>query len=141
MPSLQSHHVGVVVSDLDEATTFYRDTLGLPVAAEFTLSEDGIGTAIGVDGVSGEFVHLDAGGSRIELIEYTPSGRVIRPEMIHQPGAMHIGFSVEDIDAFSNGLPSEADPLSSPQLVDTGSRILFFTDPDGNFVEVVEDEG
>lgn len=139
MPSLQSHHVGVVVSDLEESTSFYRDTLGLPVAAEFSLTEDGIGTAIGVDGVSGEFVHLDAGGSRVELIEYRPSGPNSRPETIHQPGAMHIGFSVDDIDAFTDALPADADPLSEPQVIETGSTILFFTDPDGNFVEVVED--
>lgn len=138
MPSLQSHHVGVVVTDLQESVSFYRDTLGLSVTAEFTLAEDGIGTAIGVDGVAGDFVHLDAGGTRVELIEYSPSGDESRPENIHQPGAMHLGFSVEDIEAFYDTLPAGVEPLSEPQTVEAGSEILFFTDPDGNFVEVVE---
>jgi catechol 2,3-dioxygenase-like lactoylglutathione lyase family enzyme len=31
------HHAGIVLSDLAETQSFYRDTLGFPVAAEFTL--------------------------------------------------------------------------------------------------------
>jgi catechol 2,3-dioxygenase-like lactoylglutathione lyase family enzyme len=31
------HQAGIVVSDLAEALSLYRDTLGFPVAAEFTL--------------------------------------------------------------------------------------------------------
>ena len=50
----------------------------------------------------------------------------------------HLGFEVEDIDAFSAELPDEAEPLSEPQEIDIGIEILFFRDPDGNFVEVLE---
>lgn len=139
MTELSSHHVGVVVTDLEEAVSFYRDALGLEVSAEFTLSEDGIGTAIGVDGVTGDFVHMDAGGSRVELIEYDPAGDDTIADAINQVGAMHLGFEVEDIDEFYANLPDEVDPLSTPQEIDIGVDILFFQDPDGNFVEVVED--
>jgi catechol 2,3-dioxygenase-like lactoylglutathione lyase family enzyme len=31
------HHAGIVLSDLAATQSFYRDTLGFPVAAEFTL--------------------------------------------------------------------------------------------------------
>lgn len=138
MSDLESHHTGVVVSDLDEAVSFYRDTLGFDVIAEFTLSGDGIGTAIGVDGVAGDFVHLDAGGSRIELIEYDPEGEDTSPEAINQVGATHLGFEVADLGAFYDSLPEEAEPVSEPQEIEIGIEILFFRDPDGNFVEVVE---
>ena len=138
MSELESHHTGVVVSDLDKAVSFYRETLGFDVIEEFTLAGEGIATAIDVDGVTGNFAHLDAGGSRIELIEYEPTGEDTRPAAINGLGATHLGFEVEDIDAFYAGLPAEAEPVSEPQEIEIGIEILFFRDPDGNFVEVVE---
>nr|WP_227357520.1 VOC family protein [Haladaptatus salinisoli] len=138
MTTLQTHHVGVVVSDLDEAVSFYRDTLGLAIADEFTLSDDGIATAIDVEEVTGDFVHLDAGGTRIELIEYDPVGDDTTANAINQHGAKHIGFSVDDIDTFYETLPKDVEPISNPQPIEIGTSILFFRDPDGNFVEVVE---
>lgn len=138
MPELQTHHVGIVVSDLEEAVSFYRDTLGLEVAAEFTLAEDGIGTAIDVDGVTGDFVHLDGGDSILELIEYDPAGEDASADAINQLGATHVGFAVADIQAFYEGLPDDVEPLSTPQPIEIETSIVFFKDPDGNFVEVVE---
>jgi glyoxylase I family protein len=139
MAEIDTHHVGVVVTDLEEAVSFYRDTLGFEVVEEFRLEEKGIGTAIGVDGVAGDFVHMDAGSTRLELIEYEPTGEDGRAGAINDRGAKHLGFAVEDIEAFYNDLPAEADPVSEPQQIDIGIDILFFRDPDGNFVEVLED--
>lgn len=138
MSELAIHHVGIVVSDLEEAVGFYRDTLGLSVADEFTLSADGIGTAIGVEGVTGDFVHLEGNGARVELIEYDPTGSDSRADAINGLGAKHVGFAVEDIQEFYEKLPDDAEPLSSPQPVETETSIVFFRDPDGNFLEVVE---
>jgi catechol 2,3-dioxygenase-like lactoylglutathione lyase family enzyme len=139
MADLRAHHVGIVVSDLEESLSFYRDALGLDVADEFVLAGDGIGTAVGVEGVAGEFVHLDANGTLLELIEYEPSAPGGGAHAVTQQGAKHVGFAVDDIDAFYEGLPDDAAPLSEPQEVDIGIPIVFFRDPDGNFVEVVED--
>lgn len=138
MTELSSHHVGVVVSDLEESVSFYRDVLGLEVIAEFTLSGEGIGRAIDEDGVTGDFVHLDAGGTRVELIEYDPVGEDAGPDAINQVGAAHLGFEVEDVEAFQAGLPDDVETVSDPQEVDIGIEIMFFRDPDGNFVEVLE---
>lgn len=138
MSELESHHTGIVVSDLAEAVSFYRDTLGFDVIEEFTLAGDGIATAIDVDGVTGNFAHLDAGGSRVELIEYEPTGRDTGPTAINQLGATHLGFEVADIEEFYAELPEDAEPVSEPQEIEIGIDILFFRDPDGNFVEVVE---
>lgn len=138
MPELTAHHVGIVVSDLEASLSFYRDTLGLDVQSEFTLGGDGIGTAIDVEGVTGDFVHLDAGGALVELIEYEPAGRDTGGDAINQLGAKHVGFLVDDVEAFYEQLPEDAAPVSEPQQTESGATICFFTDPDGNFVEVVE---
>lgn len=138
MADLNAHHVGIVVDDLDDAVSFYHDALGLDVIDEFTLAGDGIATAIDADGVVGEFAHLDSGGTRLELIEYDPAGSDAHADAINQVGAKHVGFEVDDVESFYDDLPDGADPLSEPQQVDSGATILFFRDPDGNFVEVVE---
>lgn len=138
MAELETHHVGIVVDDLEESVAFYRDTLGLDVAAEFTLSGDGIGTAIGVDGVTGDFAHLEGNGAIIELIEYEPAGADVGADAVNESGAKHVGFLVEDIEAFHDDLPASADPVSGPQTTESGSKIMFFRDPEGNFIEVIE---
>lgn len=143
MQELQTHHVGIVVSDLEAAVSFYRDALGLSVVDEFTLAEDGIGNAIGVDGATGDFVHLSAGGddgdgTRIELIEYDPAGDDSAADAINRVGAKHVGFAVDDISEFYESLPDEVEPISEPQGIEIDTSILFFRDPEGNFVEVVE---
>jgi catechol 2,3-dioxygenase-like lactoylglutathione lyase family enzyme len=115
MADLRAHHTGLVVTDLDEALSFHRGVLGFDVIEAFTLSGAGIGTAVDVDSVAGEFAHLDAGGSRLELIEYEPAGEDATPDAINQTGAAHLGFEVEDVDAFHAALPDDAEPLSDPQ--------------------------
>ena len=138
MTDLRSHHTGIVVTDLEAAVSFYRDTLGLPVAEEFTLSGDGIATAVDVDGATGDFAHLDAGGHIVELVEYDPAGDGTRSDAVNQLGAKHVGFTVDDIDAFYEELPNDVDTVSGPKQTESGATILFFEDPDGNFLEVVE---
>ena len=138
MTDLRSHHTGIVVTDLEESVSFYRDTLGLSVADEFTLSGEGIATAIDADGVTGDFAHLDAGDHVVELVEYDPAGDDTRADAVSQLGAKHVGFSVDDADAFCENLPEDVDTVSGPQQTESGATILFFEDPDGNFLEVVE---
>ena len=139
MTESQMHHVGVVVSDLEESVSFYCETLGLSVAEEFTLSGDGIATAIDAEGVTGNFVHLNAGDALVELIEYDPAGDDSRGNAVNRLGAKHVGFTVDDVNKFYEELPAEATPVSDPQPIESGASILFFEDPDGNFVEVVEE--
>ncbi|EMA36539.1 Glyoxalase/bleomycin resistance protein/dioxygenase [Halococcus hamelinensis 100A6] len=135
---LTAHHTGITVRDLDESIEFYRDVLGLEVAAEFTLSDEEFAAAVAVEGATGKFAHLDAGGSRVELIEYEPEGETVGETMVNQPGAKHLGLATDDVDGFYEGLPESVEALSEPRTTGSGSRILFVRDPEGNLVELVE---
>ncbi|ESP87039.1 VOC family protein [Candidatus Halobonum tyrrellensis] len=138
MTDLQAHHYAVTVADLDRALEFYRDVLGLDVVDEFSLSDESFATAVGVDGATGSFVHLDADGVRVELIEYDPEGAAVDDQSVNQAGATHLGLSVSDVDAFYDGLPEDVETLSPPQTTDSGARILFVRDPEGTLVELLE---
>ena len=135
---LAAHHFGVTVSDLDRAVEFYGDTLGLGDPERFSVSGEAFADAVDVDGATGRFAHFDAGGARIELVEYDPEGPDASGGTVNRPGAKHLGLSVEDLDAFYAGLDPAVTTLSEPRTTESGTRILFVRDPEGNLVEVIE---
>jgi catechol 2,3-dioxygenase-like lactoylglutathione lyase family enzyme len=133
-----AHHFAVTVSDLDRAVAFYRDTLGLDVLSEFSVGGEAFETGVGIDGASAEFVHLDAGDARVELVEYTPKGESVPENRLNQPGGTHLGLEVEDLDAVYASLPDGVETIAEPQTTESGTRILFVRDPDGTLVELLE---
>ena len=138
MPDLSAHHVGLTVTDLERAVEFYRDVLGLDVLDRFEVAGDAFATAVGVPGAEGSFAHLDGDGVRVELVEYEPAGEDRTGAGLNQPGAAHLGLSVDDVDAFVDDLPADVEPVSEPQTTASGTRLVFIRDPDGHLVELLE---
>ncbi|MFC4246440.1 VOC family protein [Natribaculum luteum] len=138
MTELTAHHVGVTVTDLEEVLAFYRDVLGFDVLDRFTVSGEAFADGVGVVGATGRFAHLDGGSVRVELVEYDPEGSNCTADAINQPGAKHVGFVVDDVAAFYDGLPADVETLSEPRTTESGTTILFLRDPEGNLVEVLE---
>ncbi|MFW6320711.1 MAG: VOC family protein [Halohasta sp.] len=138
MSELRTHHVGITVSDLDRTAAFYRETFGLSVAAEFEVSGEAFATGVDIEDASARFVHLDGGSVRIELVEYEPAGDGRETPRLNNAGATHLGFEIEDLDAFYEGLSPSVETLSPPQTTATGTRICFVRDPEGNLVELLE---
>jgi len=135
---LTAHHYGITVSDLDRAVEFYRDSLGLDVLAEFNVGGDAFATGVDVEGASAVFAHLDAGDARIELVSYEPEGEQRLDTSLNEPGATHVGLEVDDLDAFYEDLPDDAETLSEPQTTESGTKICFVRDPEDNLVELLE---
>jgi catechol 2,3-dioxygenase-like lactoylglutathione lyase family enzyme len=133
-----AHHVGVTVSDLDRAVEFYRDVLDLEVLARFSVGGEAFAAGVGIEGASADFAHLDAGDARLELVSYTPEDTAREDAQLNQPGATHVGLSVDDLDAVYEGLPDDVEPISEPQTTESGTTIMFVRDPEGNLVELLE---
>lgn len=138
MTALSAHHTAVTVSDLDRAEAFYREAFDLSVADRFEVSGDAFATAVGVEGAAGSFVHLDAGGVRIELVEFEPQGDRREDGLLNEPGTSHVGLETEDVDAVVADLPEDAELVSEPQTTASGARVVFLRDPEGNLVELLE---
>ncbi len=132
------HHVGTTVSDLDRAVEFYTEVFDLDVLDRFPASGEAFATGVGVPGGVGEFAHLDGDGIRVELVEYDPPGEEAVAGSVNDRGAKHLGFGVDDVEAFYEGLPADVDTVSEPQTSATGTTILFLRDPEGNLVEVLD---
>ncbi|MFB6189894.1 MAG: VOC family protein [Halapricum sp.] len=133
-----AHHVGLTVSDLDRAVAFYRDVLNLDVVSEFSVGGEAFATGVDVEGASAAFAHLDAGDARLELVSYSPEGDARPAPSLNEPGAAHVGLTVDDLDAVYEELPDDVETLSAPQTTESGTRILFVRDPEDNLVELLE---
>ena len=138
MSEAKAHHTGITVSDLGRAIEFYTGLLDCTIEARFSVTGEALETAVDADGVTGSFAHLDSHGTRIELVEYEPAEDSRPKASLTQPGATHLAFSVDDVDAFVDDLPDEIARLSDPQTTESGTRIVFTRDPDGNLVEFLE---
>ena len=133
-----SHHVGITVADLDRAVEFYTETFGFEVLSRFSVAGEAFETGVGVPGAEAQFVHLDADGVRLELVTYDPSGDDAAAGAVNETGAKHVGFAVDDVAAFYDGLDAGVETLSPPQETESGTTICFLRDPEGNLIEVLE---
>lgn len=80
-------HIGIAVTDLEQAAAFYRDVLGLEPSAPET-----------ADGA--RIVSVQVGDVDVELMEpLTPDGPVAKFLAKRGPGIHHVCYRVADLDA------------------------------------------
>ena len=133
-----THHVGITVADLDRAVEFYSDTFDFEVSSRFSVSGAAFETGVDVPDAAAQFAHLDAGDCRLELVSYEPTGEDAAAEAVNDTGAKHVGFEVDDIEAFYADLDDGVETISEPQTTASGTTILFVEDPEGNLIELLE---
>jgi len=141
------HHVGLVVRDLDRSIYFYHDLLGLGFANEPTPWFDGpeLEKGVGVPDARLRQVSLWVGEhSTMELIEYAnrPASSVASVPNNHL-GAAHVCFKVADVHKAKAHLEAQGvEFYSDVNVVDSGPlagwRWVYFSDPDGLALELVE---
>lgn len=134
-------HYGVVVSDMDAALAFYRDTLGMTVLDRFEQESAAFDRAVGVEDAHVELAFLDADGVAVELVDYhRPAGGNANDGVENNDvGAAHFCLAVDDADAAYERLREDVEFLSPPQELDNGVKLAFLADPDGNLVELLEE--
>ncbi|MEX0990892.1 MAG: methylmalonyl-CoA epimerase [Actinomycetota bacterium] len=128
-------HIGIAVSDLDEAVEHYRATLGLAPHHSETLESQGVREVL-----------FEAGSSFIQLLEPlgpdTPVGKFLAKR---GPGVHHVGYRVDDVAATLAHLASEGVPLidEEPRIGSMDNMIAFIHPRgfDGVLVELVQERG
>lgn len=124
--SLEPHHVGIVVSDLGRSKAFYA-ALGFEAVLETGDADKSI-----------VFMRLD--GFQVELFWYreTPPRGERTARML---GFRHLALRTDDIDAELARL-RDAGVLGEDAAIRDlagGWRLLFFDDPDGVEIEVMQE--
>lgn len=103
----------VFVSDMRQATEFYRDVLGLPVKLE-----------------SPEWTEFATEGTTLAL-HATQAPAVPRQAGKDPAGTVRIGFSVADLDAFHQKMRDNDVPCVQEPTVQFGARLAQYSAPDG----------
>lgn len=126
-------HVGIAVPDIEGAARFYREVLGVPVHGPET-----------ADGA--RILHLDFGGSAVELLEPVVADSPIARFLARRgPGIHHICYRVDDLDAALTAARLSGYTLidDTPRLGAGGCRIAFLhpKSTDGILIELTDARG
>jgi methylmalonyl-CoA/ethylmalonyl-CoA epimerase len=122
-------HIAIVVPDLDQAMTFWVDTLGLPLAHVEHVPDQDVDVAF-----------LPSGESEIELLEPIGEGSGVARYMEKRgPGMHHICFEVDDIEDTLAKMKANDVPLINEQpIFGTGGKKIAFVHPRGTGGVLVE---
>jgi len=136
-------HLGICVSDLDAALSFYRDALGFETSGELEVKGEPSETLLRLRDVALRAVYLRRDGVTIELLHYASPGHVGdgAPRAMNALGLTHLSLRVDDLDAQVAQLAERGVPILRDTRIDNpalGARAIFVTDPDGTLVELVE---
>jgi catechol 2,3-dioxygenase-like lactoylglutathione lyase family enzyme len=127
--SKDSIDLGIVVRDGEAALRFYRDTLGLEHIADTP------------SGNNGTMHRLMCGTSLIKVIEYPSPPDAANPigGIPAASGYRYWTISVQDLDATTERCRSAGYTVAvEPREIRPGVRISMIEDPDGNWVELLE---
>jgi catechol 2,3-dioxygenase-like lactoylglutathione lyase family enzyme len=143
------HHVGLGVRDLERSVAFYHDVLGLSFEVAPTGWFEGphLQRALGVDGPASlriAIFRVGDGQTWLELLQYreppSPTERALSQNAV---GSAHVALFVEDILATMADLGARGVTFNSDaNVIDDGPlagwRWVYFRDPDGHTLELVE---
>jgi catechol 2,3-dioxygenase-like lactoylglutathione lyase family enzyme len=150
-------HFSFTVSDVMRSMRFYSRILGMEVLYSHAsgqlnpIREEQQSYVAGVTGYPDAHLKialLRMGNTLLELIEYLqPRGDAIAPGT-NRPGSPHLAITVADLDHAWQVLQSQKDEWNlsfaseSPVVVDKGQNVggkaIYFRDPDGITIELVE---
>src|ERR1700694_5953941 len=126
MSTIEFNHAGIVVSDIEASTRFYRDLLGFEVVISYKMPGDW------------PITYLRSGGGQVELLgRPNVTGGDAPVDRGSDAGITHIGFKTADLDSIAARLKTEGVAFKSePRVAGSGiGRLMFVYDPDFNEVE------
>ncbi|OBH82566.1 lactoylglutathione lyase [Mycobacterium scrofulaceum] len=135
-------HIGLCVSDLERSVQFYCLAMGFDESGRLRVDGPDTARLLGVPGLVLDLVYLQRDGFRLELLGYPVPGvrEKRRPRRMNAVGFTHLSFRVGDADAVVariERLGGQARPERTVTF-DGGNRGLMATDPDGNWIELIE---
>jgi catechol 2,3-dioxygenase-like lactoylglutathione lyase family enzyme len=134
-------HIGISVSDMERSVAFYRDVLGFEVldTGEAFDEEDEL---LDLKGTHLLATSMQSGDVQLELLQFvSPPGKTRAPGM-NDAGCVHMALaSDEDVFTLRERLLAAGVDVTSEPYKDQnfeGLYCLFFKDPDGTMIEVMQ---
>ncbi len=118
-------HLALVTTDAERSARFFKDLLGFKETGRLQTSH------------SGTIIFISLGDTQLELFGYGDA-KASRGED-KAVGFKHLALAVEDIDREYERLKAAGiEFYMVPTTVESGLRIAFFRDPDGNSFELMQ---
>lgn len=140
---MQIRHTGIYVNDLELMKEFYCNHFDMAITLHTVEEGIYIDTLLGLNGASLEIYKLTASkGGMIELLKYNKSNGALRDkETVWETGKMHIALTVNNVEEKYKelskiGISFISDPCMAP---DGNAKVCFCRDPEGNYLELVEE--
>ncbi|OBH96924.1 VOC family protein [Mycobacterium sp. E2733] len=135
-------HIGLCVSELERSVEFYRDALGFEEPGRMRVDDPATAQLLDVPGLVLDIVYLQRDGFRLELLGYSAPGirKHGRPRPMNAVGFTHLSFRVDDPDELVRRIERYGGRARPERTVtfEGGNRGLMATDPDGNWLELIE---
>ncbi len=112
-------HTAIATPDPEKLAQWYVETL------EFTISHRYAGNV---------FVKAPNG----TMLEIIPSEGERTPQGMKAPGIRHLAIIPDDFDAARKALEAKGVAFVTEVLEMDGNRLVFFTDPDGNLLHLIQ---
>ncbi len=118
-------HLALVTTDAARAARFFIDVLGFKESGRLETSH------------SGTIIFVSLGGTQVELFGFGNDKAAQGAD--NAIGFKHLAFLVDDVDAEYKRLQAAGVEFTmDPTSVESGLRIAFFKDPDGNRLELMQ---
>ncbi|TMU83954.1 VOC family protein [Bacillus sp. BHET2] len=119
---MKLHHVGMTVNSLRRSNEFYQRYFGFKEEMEFQWGSEKI-------------LFLKKEDCRLELIE--ESGK----DSVSKGVFLHLALEVDDLETEIGLLMKEGlSPVEGPLVLENGWKVAFFYGPDGEIIEMVEED-
>lgn len=144
MPVINTiHHTAFTVSNLQRSIAFYRDILGMKVLwdsvqAGVPFKGPECDRITGCPETEQHIVYMGIGEGILELVEYTPTGKILNDHKSSDVGASHICFKTDDIQALYQKLRASDAVIHCPPQNRGQILVFYFRDPDGIILEAIE---
>ncbi|QLL08909.1 VOC family protein [Mycobacterium vicinigordonae] len=135
-------HIGLCVRDLSRSVEFYCGAMGFDEVGRMRVDGGATAQLLDVPDLVLDLVYLHRDGIRLELLSY-PSPGVSGdglPREMNALGFTHLSFRVDDPDEMVGQIERAGGRAWPERTVkfDGGNRGLMVTDPDGNWLELIE---
>ena len=141
-------HIGFTVSDLEKSVQFYKNILGCRYLGEMKMAGPETAALFNEKDCAAKVAYLrpwDETSPLIELIEFSHKPAKIDKPDLFKTSISELCFYTSDIDEDYHSLREKGvEFLSEPQTFDSReyglgkSRAVYFFDPDGNVLELIQ---
>ena len=144
MPVIKAiHHTAFTVSNLERSIAFYRDILGMKilwdsVQAGVAYKGPVCDQITGCPETEQHLAYLGIGEGILELVEYSPTGKLLENHKASDVGSSHVCFKTDNAQVLYEKLLANNVTVHCPPQNRGELSVFYFRDPDGIILEAIE---